>query len=57
MRGDRGFSANRRWLLRREDLLKSDGMSEAIVLGAGAVVFLILMLILVVVLTHTAMPV
>jgi hypothetical protein len=57
MRGDRGFSANRRWLLRREDLLKSDGMSEAIVLGAGAVVFLILKLILVVVLTHTAMPV
>jgi hypothetical protein len=43
--------------MRREDLLKADGMSEAIVLGAGALVFLILILILVVVLTHTAMPV
>jgi hypothetical protein len=43
--------------MRREDLLKADGMSEAIVLGAGALVFLILVLILIVVLTHSAMPV
>jgi len=43
--------------LRREDLLKSDGMSEAIVLVAGALVFFVLILILVIVLTHTAMPV
>jgi len=51
------FSSSRRWPLRREDLLKPDGMSEAIVLGAGALVFLILTLILIIVLTHTAIPV
>jgi uncharacterized membrane protein len=44
-------------LMRREDLLKPDGMSEAIVLGAGVVVFVILILILIVILTHTAYPV
>jgi len=44
-------------LMRREDLLKPDGMSEAIVLGAGVVVFVILILILIVILTHTANPV
>jgi hypothetical protein len=43
--------------MRREDLLKPDGMSEAIVLGAGVVVFVILILILIVILTHTAKPV
>jgi hypothetical protein len=40
----------------REDLLKPDGMSEAIMLGAVGVVFVILILILTVVLTHTARP-
>jgi hypothetical protein len=44
-------------LMRREDLLKPDGMSEAIVLGAGVVVFVILILILIVILTHAAKPV
>jgi hypothetical protein len=43
--------------MRREDLLKPDGMSEAIVLGAGVVVFVILILILIIILTHTANPV
>lgn len=42
--------------MRREHLLKPDGMSEAIVLGAGVLVFVILILILIVVLTHTTMP-
>ena len=44
-------------LMRREDLLKPDGMSEAIVLGAGVVVFVILILILIIILTHAAVPV
>lgn len=43
--------------MRREDLLKPDGMSEAILLAAGAVILLILILILVIVVTHRAMPV
>lgn len=43
--------------MRREDLLKPDVMSEIILLGAGALIFVILMLILVVVLTESAAPV
>jgi hypothetical protein len=43
--------------VRREDLLKPDVMSEIILLGAGALIFVILMLILVVVLTESAAPV
>ncbi len=38
--------------MRSEDLLKPDVMSEAILLGAGALVLALLILILVVVLTH-----
>ena len=41
--------------MRRQDLLKPDVMSEAIVVGAGALFFFILILILIVVLTHTSM--
>jgi hypothetical protein len=43
--------------LRRADLLKADVMSEVILVAAGALVFLILILILVAVLTHTSMPI
>jgi hypothetical protein len=43
--------------VRREDLLKPDVMSEIILLGAGALIFVILMLILVVVLTESAAPI
>ena len=43
--------------LRRADLLKPDIMSEVILVAAGALVFLILILILVAVLTHTSMPI
>ncbi|HYK49405.1 MAG TPA: hypothetical protein VEU94_06745 [Terriglobales bacterium] len=43
--------------MRREDLLKPDVMSEIILLGAGALIFVILMLILVVVLTESAAPI
>ena len=43
--------------LRRADLLKPDVMSEVILVAAGALVFLILILILVAVLTHTSMPI
>ena len=43
--------------MRRDDLLKPDVMSEVILLGAGAVVFAILLLILIVVLTQTSAPV
>jgi hypothetical protein len=53
----RALSSDRRWPLRREDLLKPDGMSEAILLAAGTVIFLILLLILLVVLTRSAVPV
>jgi hypothetical protein len=45
------------YFVRREDLLKPDVMSEIILLGAGALIFVILMLILVVVLTESAAPV
>ena len=44
-------------VLRRDDLLKPDAMSEVILLGAGALVFAILILILIVVLTQASAPV
>jgi hypothetical protein len=40
--------------VRREDLLKPDLMSEVILVGAGALVFAILIVILLVVLTASA---
>jgi hypothetical protein len=43
--------------VRRDDLLKPDVMSEVILLGAGVLVFAILILILVVALTQTSAPV
>ena len=43
--------------MRRDDLLKPDVMSEVILLGAGALVFAILILILIVVLTQASAPV
>lgn len=43
--------------MRREDLLKPDGMSEAIVVGAATLIFIILILILVLVLTEASAPV
>jgi hypothetical protein len=43
--------------VRRDDLLKPDVMSEVILLGAGALVFAILILILIVVLTQASAPV
>ena len=43
--------------VRRDDLLKPDVMSEVILLGAGALVFAILILILVVVLTQASAPI
>jgi hypothetical protein len=45
------------YFVRREDLLKPDVMSEIILLGAGALIFVILMLILIVVLTESAAPI
>ena len=42
--------------LRRADLLKPDVMSEVILLGAGALLFAILVLILIVVLTKGSAP-
>ena len=57
MRGDRAPPNLRRWLLRSDDLLKPDVMSEVILLGAGVLVFAILILILVVVLTQAAAPI
>ena len=47
----------RRIFLRRADLLKPDVVSEAILLGAGALVFAILILILIVVLTQASAPI
>ena len=43
--------------VRRDDLLKPDVMSEVILLGAGALVLTILILILFIVLTKAAAPV
>ena len=43
--------------MRREDLLKPDVVSEAILLGAGALALVVLFLILVVVLTQASAPV
>ena len=43
--------------MRRDDLLKLDVMSEVILLGAGALVFAVLILILIVVLTQASAPV
>jgi hypothetical protein len=45
-------SSSRRVFLRRADLLKPDLISEVILLAAGALVFMILVLILIVVLTQ-----
>jgi len=42
---------------RREDLLKPDVVSEVILVGAGALVFVILILSLVIVLTQASAPV
>ena len=42
------------FFVRREDLLKPDLMSEVIVLGAGTLIFVILILILVVALTQAS---
>jgi hypothetical protein len=42
--------------LRRADLLKPDVMSEIILLGAGALVFAILILVLIVILTKGSAP-
>ena len=46
-----------RIFLRRADLLKPDVMSEVILIGAGALVFAILVLILIVVLTQASAPI
>jgi hypothetical protein len=43
--------------LRRDDLLEPDAMSEVILLGAGALIFAILILILIVILTQASAPV
>ena len=43
--------------MRRADLLKADVMSEVILVGAGALVFAILVLILFVVLTKASAPI
>jgi hypothetical protein len=43
--------------LRRDDLLKPDLVSEAILLGAGALVFAIPILILIAVLTQASTPI
>ena len=43
--------------MRRDELLKPDVMSEVILLGAGALVFAILILTLIVVLTQASAPV
>jgi len=42
--------------MRSQDLLKPDVMSEVILMGAGALVFAILILILIVVLTQASAP-
>lgn len=42
--------------MRREDLLKPDVVSELILLGAGALVFVILILVLIAVLTQSSAP-
>jgi hypothetical protein len=42
--------------VRSQDLLKPDVMSECILLGAGALVFAILILTLIVVLTQASAP-
>jgi len=46
-----------RCFLRRDEFLKPDAMSEVILLGAGALVFAILILTLIVVLTQASAPV
>ena len=43
--------------MRRDDLLKPDVISEVILLGAGVLVFAILILVLFIVLTNAAAPV
>jgi hypothetical protein len=42
--------------LRRDDLLKADVMSEAILVGAGTLVFAMLVLVLIIVLTQVSAP-
>ena len=42
--------------MRSQDLLKPDVMSEIILMGAGGLVFAILILILIVVLTQASAP-
>jgi hypothetical protein len=42
--------------MRSQDLLKPDVMSEVILMGAGGLVFAILILILIVVLTQASAP-
>ena len=42
--------------MRSQDLLKPDVMSEVILMGAGGLVFAILILILIVVLTQATAP-
>ena len=43
--------------MRRQDLLKPDVMSEVILLGAGALIFVILILVLIFALTRASAPV
>jgi hypothetical protein len=43
--------------VRRADLLKPDVMSELILIGAGTLVFAILVVILIVVLTQASAPI
>jgi hypothetical protein len=42
--------------MRSQDLLKPDVMSEVILMGAGGLVFAVLILILIVVLTQASAP-
>lgn len=43
--------------MRSDDLLKPDVMSEALLLGAGVCLFMILILLFLLVLTHASAPV
>jgi hypothetical protein len=50
------FDFSRGGFMRSQDLLKPDVMSEVILMGAGGLVFAILILILIVVLTQASAP-
>jgi hypothetical protein len=50
------FDLSRGGFMRSQDLLKPDVMSEVILMGAGGLVFAILILILIVVLTQASAP-